>query len=213
VGRLFVIVVLLAFASWPASALEAKVAAELERIANGPAAKAREIAVQLQSALFDAIEISCQEQQDVPSGQCEYSRLLSVLDHNDLLKEHCSSLGDGKAVSACIVVGPEALPIVESLGGDPRKDIDWSNVDDSYLRLREALKDAARKRCAASQRTNDPECIVVEQAALLGFPPAAGLGCAKQPGKYDKQGCLDALLTIAVYLSAVDRLLDESEPL
>jgi hypothetical protein len=212
-GRLLVIIALLVLASWPASALDAKVAAELERIANGPATTARGIAAQLQNMLFDAIEASCREQEDTPPVQCEYSRLLGVLDHDGILRERCGSLEDDRALATCIISGADSLPIVAALGGDPRRDIDWSNADDSYFRLREELKDAARTRCASSQKVNDRECIVVEQAALLDFPPAAGLGCAKQPGKYDKQGCLDALLTVAIYLSAIGRLLDETEPL
>ena len=212
-GRFLVIAALFAAASWPASALDAKVDVQLERLANGPAATARKVAAQLQDELFSAIERSCQEQQQVLSARCELSRLLSILDQGGILKERCGSLSDGKAVSMCIIAGTDALPIVAALGGDPHKDIDWSHGDDSYFRLRGALKDAARNRCAASQKASEDECIIIEQASLLGFPPAAGLGCAKQLEKYDKQGCLDALQTVAVYLSAIDRLLDETEPL
>lgn len=212
-GRFIVVIVLFVSASWPAFALDAKVVAELERLANGPAETAREIAAQLQNELFNAIEKSCREQQDAPPGQCQYSRLLSVLDHSGLLKERCGSLSDGRALATCVISGTDALPIVAVLGGDPRRDIDWTNAGYSYFRLREALKDAARERCAASQGASEIECVIIEQAALLDFPPAAGLGCAQQPGRYDKQGCLDALQTIAVYLSAIDRLLDDTEPL
>jgi hypothetical protein len=213
VGRFILAIAFLLLNSWPSAALDAKVATELERFANGPAGAARDIAVQLQSELFNAIEESCLQQQDAAPGQCQYSRLLGVLDHSGLLSERCASLSDSRALATCVISGADALPIVEALGGDPRKDIDWANADDSYFRLRDALKDAARERCTASQKASDNECVIIEEAALLGFPPAAGLGCAKQPGKYDKQGCLDALQTIAVYLSAMDRLLKDSEPL
>jgi hypothetical protein len=213
VSRFILAIAFLLLNSWPSAALDAKVATELERFANGPAGAARDIAAQLQNELFNAIEESCLEQQDAPPGQCQYSRLLGVLDHSGLLRERCASVSDSRALTTCVISGADALPIVDALGGDPRKDIDWVNADDSYFRLRDALKDSARERCAASQKAGDNECVIIEQAALLGFPPAAGLGCAKQPGKYDKQGCLDALQTIAVYLSAMNRLLDDSEPL
>ena len=101
------------------------------------------------------------------------------------------------------------LPLAAALGRDPRKDVDWDNASDSYFRLREQLRAAARFSCQATEGTAEVKCVIREEAAMLNFPAAAGSYCASRTGH--EQRCLDALVILAVYLEALKTL--NSSPL
>lgn len=209
------LIALLALLPLRAAALDPEVSAELERIARDPTNDATDHDVNIQNLVFLTVLKSCEGQQQTTQERCNRSRLLYVLDGSGVLLERCGPLIDSDAIFMCMIAGAEALPLVAALGGDPRKDIDWGNTTASYFRLRGQFQDAARRRCQSTGDSAEAEvqgeCVIREQAAMLSFPPAAGSYCAGRP-KYGKQRCLDALVTLAVYLEAMKRA-QHSSPL
>jgi hypothetical protein len=130
-----------------------------------------------------------------------------------LLIEQCGALNDEGARISCVVGGAEALLLVAALEGNPREDIDWTDASGSFASLLGTFKEAARRRCAMAHEAIERECVVKEQAAMLGFPATVGSGCANKAGRFEKESCLGALQIIAVYLQAMRRVLDPSKPL
>jgi len=203
------LITLLALVPLPVAALDPEVSAELERIAKDPPSDATSLAVNLQNLLFLTVLKSCEGQQQTTQERCSRWRLLQILDDTGVLLERCGPLIDSDAIVMCTIAGAEALPLIAALGRDPRKDIDWGDVTASYLQLRKDLKDAAWLRCPSG--SIEAECVIKEQAALLSFPAAAGSYCADHAG-LGKQRCLHALVILAVYLEAMNRIRDSSLP-
>jgi hypothetical protein len=187
----------------PAVALDAKVSADLERISRDPKADVYTLADKAGDFFFSKVEESCVREVQTTPDKCKVSHIFKLIDGSDVLSNRCAALASHRNKIACAISHARPLRMIVALRRDPDKDIDWDSSLASDLALRDELWNAAWLHCKSIGSYTD-DCLARRQAELLGFPPAAGSFCAERTS--DKRRCLDALLTLAVYLEAIQGL-------
>jgi hypothetical protein len=200
---LLCILTILALPPLPAAALDAKVSLKLERIASDPTTDVYALADKASDFFFSKVRESCAREVQTTPDECEVSRILELLDVDGVLSERCAALVSRREKIVCAVGHARPLRMVAALKGDPGEDIDWESSLGSDFALRDELWNVAWLHCKSIGSYTD-DCLARRQAELLGFPSAAGSFCAEK--RADKRRCLDALLTLAVYLEAMEGL-------
>ena len=116
---------MLMFLLSPSIAFDAKVNAELERIASDPENDVYALADKAGDFFFAKVREGCARGLQTTQDQCELSRVLQLLDGSGVLSGRCASRDSHREKVACAISGAGSLRMVAALKGDPGKDIEW----------------------------------------------------------------------------------------
>lgn len=142
---------------------------------------------------------------EVIGKDCLNRRYAAAFDPDGEFAERCAVHGSDTEFRVCLMVAAETAPLVSAAGGDPRSDIDWSNLDDMNNAGRKRLMDPVLQRCG-----EEKSCIIGEMAQRLGFSRFVSESCQEHARFLDQLNCITDTISVTVYRRALATLAQSS---